>query len=84
MRVRSLGQEDPLEKEMATHSCILAWRRQWTEEPGGLCSSWGHKESDTTECTHTYWIIHETLLISKALITPAKTLFPNKVTFTGS
>ena len=50
-QVQSLGQEDPLEKEMATHSCILAWRRQWTEEPGGLCSSRGHKESDTTEVT---------------------------------
>ena len=36
MRVRSLGQEDPLEKEMATHSSILAWRIPWTEEPGGL------------------------------------------------
>ena len=37
-RVRSLGQEDPLEKEMATHSSILAWRIPWTEEPGGLQS----------------------------------------------
>ena len=37
-RVRSLGQEDPLEKEMATHSSILAWRTPWTEEPGGLQS----------------------------------------------
>ena len=34
--VPSLGQEDPWEKEMATHSCILAWRIPWTEEPGGL------------------------------------------------
>ena len=34
--VRSLGQEDPLEKGMATHSSILAWRTPWTEEPGGL------------------------------------------------
>ena len=34
--VLSLGQEDPLEKEMATHSSILAWRIPWTEEPGGL------------------------------------------------
>ena len=34
--VRSLGQEDPLEKEMATHSSILAWRIPWTEEPGRL------------------------------------------------
>jgi len=34
--VRSLGQEDPLEKEMATHSSILAWRIPWTKEPGRL------------------------------------------------
>jgi len=34
--VRSLGQEDPLEEGMATHSSILAWRIPWTEEPGGL------------------------------------------------
>ena len=37
-KVRSLGWEDPLEKRMATHSCILAWRIPWTEEPGGLQS----------------------------------------------
>ena len=36
--VRSLGQEDPLEEEMATHSTILAWRIPWTEETGGLQS----------------------------------------------
>ena len=36
--VRSLGWEDPLEKEMATHSSILAWKISWTEEPGGLQS----------------------------------------------
>ena len=35
-QVQSLGQEDPLEKGMATHSSILAWRMSWTEEPGGL------------------------------------------------
>ena len=46
--VRSLGQEDPLEKEMATHSSILAWRIPWMEEPGGLQST-GRKESDRTE-----------------------------------
>ena len=34
--VQSLGQEDPLEEEMATHSSILAWRMSWTGEPGGL------------------------------------------------
>ena len=38
-RVRSLGREDPLEKEMAPHSSILAWRIPWTEEPGGLQST---------------------------------------------
>ena len=48
-QVRSLDWEDPLEEGMATHSGILAWRILWTEEPGGLYSSWGHKESDTTE-----------------------------------
>ena len=43
-----LGQEDPLEKEIATHSSILAWEIPWTEEPGQL-QSMGHNESDTTE-----------------------------------
>ena len=38
--VQSLGQEDLLEKEMATHFSILAWEIPWTEEPGGLYSSW--------------------------------------------
>ena len=38
MRVQSLGQEDPLEKEVATRSSILAWRIPWREEPGGLQS----------------------------------------------
>ena len=42
-RVRSLGQEDPLEKEMATHSGILAWRMPGTEEPGGLLSMGSHR-----------------------------------------
>ena len=37
-QVRSLGREDPLEKGVATHSSILAWRTPWTEEPGGLQS----------------------------------------------
>ena len=38
MRAPSLGQEDPMEEEMATHSSILVWRIPWTEEPGGLQS----------------------------------------------
>ena len=46
--VQFLGQEDPLEKEMTTHSSILAWRIPWTEEPGGL-QSMGSQESDTTK-----------------------------------
>ena len=48
-RVQSLGQEDPLEKGMALHSSILAWRIPWTEEPRRL--QLGLKESDTTETT---------------------------------
>ena len=46
--VQSLGQEDPLEKQMTTHSSILSWRISWTQESGRL-QSWGHKESDTTK-----------------------------------
>ena len=48
-QVRSLGQEDPLEKEKATHSSTLSWRIPWTEEPGTGYSPWGHKESDMTD-----------------------------------
>ena len=47
-QVRSLGQADPLEKKMATHSSTLAWKIPWTEEPVGY-SPWGRKELDTTE-----------------------------------
>ena len=43
VQVQSLGQEDPLEKEMATHSSTLAWEIPWTEELGGLYSVWGRK-----------------------------------------
>ena len=45
--VQSLGQEDLLEKEMATHCSILAWKILWTEEPGGL-QTMGSQESDVT------------------------------------
>ena len=54
-RVHSLGREDLLEKEMATHSSILAWRIPWTEEPGSY-SPWGHKESDATERPHFHFV----------------------------
>ena len=48
IQVRSLGQENPLKKEMTTHSSILAWEIPWTEEPGGL-QSMELQESDMTQ-----------------------------------
>ena len=63
MWVQSLGREDPLEKKMATHSSILAWRIPWTEEPGGLqfmgCKV-RHYLKDLAHTPRTY--IYETLL----------------------
>ena len=47
-RIQSLGQKDPLEKEMATYSSILDWEIPWTEEPGGLQSRGFSEVSDTT------------------------------------
>ena len=47
-QVQSLGQEDPLEKDMATHSSILAWRIPWGEKPGGLQSMGSQKELNMT------------------------------------
>ena len=62
--VQSLGWEDSLEKEMATHSSILAWRIPWTEEPGGLHTVHGvTKELDMTER-----LIHTSHLISDHLL----------------
>ena len=49
-QVQSLGGEDPLKKEMATHHSILAWKIPWTESLAGY-SPWGCKESDTTKAT---------------------------------
>ena len=49
MWVQSLGREDPLEEEMATHSSILAWETPWTEESGGLQSMGSRKSWTTTE-----------------------------------
>ena len=58
--VGSLGQADPLEKEMATQSSTLAWKIPWTEEPGagGGYSLWGQKELDTTERLHFIVLTH--------------------------
>ena len=47
-KTSDLGQEDALEKKLAIHVSILAWKIPWTEEPGGY-SPWGRKESDMTE-----------------------------------
>ena len=52
-RVQSLGQDDPLEKGMAPHSSVLAWRIPWTEELGRL-QSMGSQESDMTERLSTH------------------------------
>ena len=56
-QVQSLGLEDPLEKGIATHRSILAWRIPWIEEPG--CSPWGHKKvgHDGVTNTHTYELV---------------------------
>ena len=62
-QVLSLGREDPLEKEMSTHSSILAWEIPWTEEPGGLQSmglqkvrhDWAHTHQ-SSECIHIHWV----------------------------
>ena len=60
--VRSLGWEDPLEKGMATHSCIPAWRIPWSEEPGGL-QSMSIKELNTTEQLTLFSVIYLNNLI---------------------
>ena len=56
-QVRSLGWEDPLKEDMATHSSTPAWRIPWTEEPGGL-QFMGHKELDMTEATRMHSSSH--------------------------
>ena len=62
--VRFLGWEDPLEKEVATHSSILAWKISWTEG----CSPWGRKESGMTE-----WL---TLTDTKKILTQPQNHYP--------
>ena len=54
--VRFLDWEGPLEKEMAAHSSILAWKIPWTAEPSRLWGPWGHKESDMTEQLHFHFV----------------------------
>ena len=68
--VWSLGGEHPLVKGMATHSSILAWRIPRTEEPGGLYSPWGCKESDTTKrLSLTHMVV--LFLVFKSISTPS-------------
>ena len=65
MWVRSLDQEDPLEKGTATHSSILAWRIPWTEEPGGLQSTGSQrvgKQSDSH--LHLFFLTFQKLLLT--------------------
>ena len=51
-----MGQADPLEEEMTTHSSILAWKIRWTEEPGGLQSMGWQSQTRLSTHTHTYVI----------------------------
>ena len=67
--VQSLGQEDPLEKGMATHSNILTWGIPWAEEPDGLYSSWGSRELDMTEQLNTLvhpWVLGQGRSVQRA------------------
>ena len=89
--VRCLSQKDPLKKEMATRSSILAWKTPWTEEPGGLKST-SHEESGMTEharaciCTHDsliHFTVQQNLILHCDAITPlpqretaSKAMFP--------
>ena len=87
MQVQSLGREDPLEKKMATHSSILAWRIPWTEEPGGLESmgfqsqtrlsayvpNWGAWAWEAGECTQNNTPTSHFVDVSKLLLQLGKT-----------
>ena len=64
MQVWSLGQEDPLEEGMATHSSILAWKISWTEEPDGLQGSQRVRHHWTTENIHTVIILSHMVWLS--------------------
>ena len=66
-RIWSLGQKDPLEEEMATHSCILAWKILWTEEPGSLRSKGWESQTRLSDCAgmHHEWMITLMILTGK-------------------
>ena len=73
-RVQSLGREDPLEKKMVTHSSILAWKFHGQRSLMGY-SSWGHKESGTTERTHYIILISGCFFFFLNLNNRVKTFF---------
>ena len=66
--VPSLDWEDSLEKGMATHSSVLAWRVPWTDEPGRLRSPWACKESDPTKQLHKGHVCDECPTSSKRVV----------------
>ena len=67
MRVPSLGQGDPLEKEMATHSSVLAWKIPWTEGPGGLQFILSQRVRYNWVTEHSQRLVHYSIHISKLM-----------------
>ena len=61
--VRSLGWEDPLEKEMATHTSILAWRTPWMEKPGGLQSMGLPSRTRLSDFTFTFTLVQASVKV---------------------
>ena len=62
MQVQSLGQKDPLEEEMATHSSSLAWRNPWTKEPGGRQSMGSQSQTQLSNSTTIIFLLYSQLL----------------------
>ena len=79
-QAQSLGQEDPLEKGMAIHSSILAWRIPWTEEPGGLQSMGSAQRVRHDQATNafTFCASHFTEMVSDIALSPKYLLIPPK------
>ncbi|CAI9158143.1 unnamed protein product [Rangifer tarandus platyrhynchus] len=78
-QVRSLGQEDPLEKEMAAHSSTLAWRIPWTEEPGGLQSTGSQRVGHELSNFHSHFFFQVPLLLMAHKTSPLGPLTSNPV-----
>ena len=75
MRVRSPGQEDPLEEEMATHPRTPAWRIPLSEEPGGLQSTGSQSQTTSEQLTHLRLIFHYTDLLTLHFVPGHKTAY---------